>query len=105
MLKGLVPYFMRVVSLLTSHPRDLGFGKQLFGKHHAIKIILVPFVLIILHIEHLPSQCYHYVGFASIELTAKAINSLALEQFIHSRDLGRLIISVYFFPSFQELYQ
>ena len=109
MLKGLVPYFMKSssiggavklyggVPLLTSHQRNLGFGKQLFGKHHAIKIILVPFVLILLRIEHLPSQCYQYVAFASMEPTAKAKNTLALEQFIHSRDLGRLIVSVFFF--------
>ena len=112
MLKGVVPYFMKsssvgeavklygAVPLLTSHQRNLGFGKQHFGKHHAIKIILVPFVLILLRIEHLPSQCYQYVGFATIEATAKEISTLTVEQFIHSRDLGRLIVSVYLFFSF-----
>ena len=54
----------------------------------------------ILRLSHVPSQCYQYVGFASIEATAKAISTLAVEQFIHSRDLGRLIVSVIFFVFF-----
>ena len=57
-------------------------------------------MLIILGLSHVPSQCYQYVAFASIESTAKAISALALEQFTHSRDLGRLIVSVIFWGGF-----
>ena len=57
-------------------------------------------MLIILGLSHVPSQCYQYVAFASTESTAKAISALALEQFTHSRDLGRLIVSVIFFGVF-----